>query len=626
ARAFSWLYKWTIKNIDLFCMQSEDDKRRIIALGADPASVFVTGNCKADVAAARVSPEERLALYKSFFGRDKGDSLLFVAGSTNPGEDLPVINAWLEARKQVPSLRLLIAPRQTGRGGEVLRMLEEKGVACCRRTAPSGEPVDALVLDTMGELADAYFAGDVSFVGGSLIKKGCHSLLQPVAAGIGVCYGPYTFKTKDIAVQTKTFGVGFEIRNSRELADTLVRILTEPSLREQIAEGCRQMMEYNKGAAERTCRKLLELYDASVSRCPASERRLKAEAVLSGESRTLRAGLYRAFTYPLSLLYRLAHYLYLLPYETGVRKKYRAPVPVISVGNITMGGTGKTPVTAFLVGELGKRGLKCCILSRGYGRKNDENVMIEPGSSPDPEVCGDEPVLLSALCGVPVAVGRDRRQTARAAVERFRPDILIMDDGMQFWQMHRDAEIILVKSQRPFSGGMTVPAGDLRESSCGFRRGTLMLSLGSEPMSEEDRRKIGRIAPDLKIYGCRTVPSALEFAGGRTEDVSLLKGRKVFAFCGIAKPSRFPETLERLGARVEGFRFFMDHYKYAPADLSGIRQAAAGCDLVVTTQKDIARIPGGYDAVPGVCTLNITVDIPDKEEILDLIMKETKRE
>ncbi|MBR4749624.1 MAG: tetraacyldisaccharide 4'-kinase [Abditibacteriota bacterium] len=626
ARLVSWLYRWTIKNIDLFCMQSEEDARRVIALGADPSCVFVTGNCKADVAAEDMSDDERRALKQGFFGPGSEDAPVFVAGSTNPGEDEPVIEAWLEARKQVPGLRLLIAPRQTARGEEVGEMLRTRGVVFARRTDASHGPCDALVLDTMGELARAYFAGDVSFVGGSLIRKGCHSLLQPVAAGIGVCYGPYTFKTKDIASQTKAFGVGFEIRSSRELAENIVRILQTDGVRDEIREGCRRMMEYNRGAAAKTCDRLLALYDSSMAVQPACSRILRGEKLLSGESKTPQALLFRIVMYPLSLLYRLVHYLYLLPYETGLRKKFRAPVPVVSVGNITMGGTGKTPVTVRLVNLLKEKGVRCCVLSRGYGRNTEEDLIIEPGSEPDALRCGDEPLLLSRLTGVPVVVGRDRRQTARLAIERFAPDALLMDDAMQFWQMHRDLEIIVVSSSRPFSGGLTIPAGDLRESVRAFRRGDVVLSLGSEPMSDRDRQRILRIAPKIRICDARTVTSCVEFAGGRQEPGAILKDKRVFAFCGIANPTRFLGSLKELGAVVEGSRLFLDHHKYSAGDLEGIEAAAAGCDLMITTQKDICRLPGGYGALKGVCTLNIAAEINGEDEILSLIMKELHRE
>ncbi|MBP5274048.1 MAG: tetraacyldisaccharide 4'-kinase [Abditibacteriota bacterium] len=622
ARLFDWLYRWTIKNIDLFCMQSEEDARRVIDLGADPSAVFVTGNCKADVAAAELSQDERLALFRDFFGCEKNDSPVFVAGSTNPGEDIPVIDAYLRARQHIPKLKLLIAPRQISRGGEICSMLEEKGVSFCRRTKPSEEPFDALVLDTMGELANAYFAGDVAFVGGSLIRKGCHSLLQPVAAGIGVCYGPHTFKTKDIALQTKVFGVGFEIKNAKELSETIVRILEDASLKDSIREGCRKMMEHNKGAAARTCEKLLELYDRSFSELPRDNRLIRGEELLSGESKTPRAYAFRAVMYPLSLLYRAVLYLYLLPYETGIRKRYKAGIPVISVGNITMGGTGKTPVTAKLVAELKERGFRCCILSRGYGRKTGGDMILEPGTPADPEKYGDEPVLLSAVTGVPVAVGKDRRTTARLAQERFSPDVLIMDDAMQFWQMHRDVEIIVVNSSRPFSGGLTIPAGDMRESKRAFRRGTVMLSIGDEPMSDGDRAVVMKAAPGLRIYDCRVKASSIEFAGARHEPAEHLSGKKVFAFCGIANPSRFTDSLKALGAEVAGCRFYMDHYKYTPEDLHSVVLAAAGCDHIVTTQKDISRIPRGYDAIEGVCTLNITVEAMGEDALIEHILKE----
>ncbi|MBO4548174.1 MAG: tetraacyldisaccharide 4'-kinase, partial [Abditibacteriota bacterium] len=133
-------------------------------------------------------------------------------------------------------------------------------------------------------------------------------------------------------------------------------------------------------------------------------------------------------------------------------------------------------------------------------------------------------------------------------------------------------------------------------------------------------------APDIRICDARTVTSCVDFDGGRQEPGSMLKDKKVFAFCGIANPARFLSSLKELGALVEGSRLFLDHHKYSAADLESIEAAAAGCELIVTTQKDICRLPGGYGALKGVCTLNIAAEIDGEAEILSLIMKGIRRE
>ena len=262
AGLFSWVYSWTLSNIDLFCMQSEEDAERIIKLGADPTKVIVTGNCKVDNARINVPEDEIASLYKEYFPNSAiEDTLVFVAGSTNPGEDIPVIEAYKSLKEKYPNLKMILAPRQIKRGEEIGEMLKERGITFKLRSDQSSIDFDndVLILNVMGELAKAYFLGHASFVGGSLIKKGCHSILQPIAAGISVCVGPHTFKAKDLVAQAKKFNIGFEIKNSKELSAKLDEILSSESLRKEISLNCGKMLDTNKGAAAKTAKAMLQL-------------------------------------------------------------------------------------------------------------------------------------------------------------------------------------------------------------------------------------------------------------------------------------------------------------------------------------------------------------------------------
>ncbi len=263
ARLAPWLYRWCLSNIDRFCMQSEADARRIISLGADPARVVVTGNCKADESAEPLSTVDRdslLSLYKL-----SGANLVFVAGSTNPGEDEPVIEAFIAARLQHPSLKLIIAPRQIERRTEICEMARSRGLSCGWRsdTSTITGSEDVMILDTFGELARVYAIADVTFVGGSLIKKGCHSILQPIAQGKPVFFGPHTFKAKDLVAQAKGAGVGFQIGSGSELGAEIANMLSDQGLLRDIEGRCARMMQANSGASRRTAEHLVELYRSS---------------------------------------------------------------------------------------------------------------------------------------------------------------------------------------------------------------------------------------------------------------------------------------------------------------------------------------------------------------------------
>ncbi len=259
ARIVPWVYRMALENADLLCMQSYNDARRVIALGAKPELVFVTGNLKADQFTEHASPDEMAELRRNF--GVKAGQKVFVAGSTNPGEDQPVVEAFAAARKVFPDMKLIIAPRQINRADEIEAIAADFGFTCGRRSdgTAADEARDIAVLDTFGELARVYELCDISFVGGSLIPKGCHSILQPISLGKGVFFGPYTFKAKALVTQAKRFGAGFEVSGGSHLGEKLIAFLSDSKKMASIAKGCKDMMEENIGAADRTAAKFAEL-------------------------------------------------------------------------------------------------------------------------------------------------------------------------------------------------------------------------------------------------------------------------------------------------------------------------------------------------------------------------------
>lgn len=259
ARRVPWLYGWALSNIDRFCMQSQADADRIVSLGADPARVTVTGNCKADQSGEPMGVDEKDGVRSRF--KLPMDARVFIAGSTNPGEDGPVLDGFARARGAHPDLRIIVAPRQIERREEIARLAKERGLTCGWRSAPetiTGSE-DVMILDTFGELAQVYAIGDAAFVGGSLIPRGCHSILQPIAQGKPVFFGPYTFKSKDLVAQAKAAGVGFEVADGDQLGRELSAMLSDPRLLDDISARCAEMMGANLGASRRTAECLAEL-------------------------------------------------------------------------------------------------------------------------------------------------------------------------------------------------------------------------------------------------------------------------------------------------------------------------------------------------------------------------------
>ncbi len=244
------VYRWTLGNVCRALMQTGLDQKRLIELGADSARVEVVGNCKFDQENGPLAPEQATDM-RRIYGVADGQNV-FVAGSTNPGEDEPAFDALIEARKTHPRLKMIIAPRQIERADEIGEMAASRGLSFGRRS--EGElkgSEDVVILDTFGELGSVYGIGDVAFVGGSLIPKGGHNILQPISQGKPVFFGPHTFKSRDLVRQASAYQVGFEIADGKALGDGIARLLSDHDQLKVISERAAEMMAANRGASNR---------------------------------------------------------------------------------------------------------------------------------------------------------------------------------------------------------------------------------------------------------------------------------------------------------------------------------------------------------------------------------------
>ncbi|HEY6862838.1 MAG TPA: tetraacyldisaccharide 4'-kinase [Burkholderiales bacterium] len=271
--------------------------------------------------------------------------------------------------------------------------------------------------------------------------------------------------------------------------------------------------------------------------------------------------------FPLSLVFRAAVALRRALYRGRVLRSERLGVPVIVVGNLTVGGTGKTPLVLWLVDELRRRGLTPGIVSRGHGAGGRAPRAVRPGD--DPARAGDEPVLLAGRSGVPVWIGADRPAAARALLAAHPAcDVIVCDDGLQHYGLVRDFEIA-VQDERGFGNGFLMPAGPLREP-----RG--------RPV---DARVVNSdSAPEAGALRMRLAPGGLYRVGdGAAMAVEALAGKRLHAVAAIGNPGRFFRTLEQMGLRPTPHAF-PDHHRYAPADLD-----FADCDYILMTEKDAVK-------------------------------------
>lgn len=323
------------------------------------------------------------------------------------------------------------------------------------------------------------------------------------------------------------------------------------------------------------------------------------EQVVLGENRGLLSWLVRVALWPLSMFYRIGLWVYLFVYRIGLRKRCKLGVPVVSIGNLTFGGTGKTPAVQTLCRMLLEQGKRVVVLSRGHGGTARGAVIVSDGENilSNSAEAGDEPVLLArTLPGVPIVVGKDRRISGRLASERFSPDVIVLDDGLQYWQLYRDMDIVVLDARKPFGSGFVMPMGDLREPISGLRRAGIVLLSNSRSISNADyeslAKRISKLAPRAKIFRC--AHEAVLFKNietGEEVDLTWARKRDILAFCGIGKPLAFFDMLEGLGASVSRSMIFPDHHRLSDRDISSIIDEAAVCnaEAIVTTEKDIAR-------------------------------------
>ncbi len=342
------------------------------------------------------------------------------------------------------------------------------------------------------------------------------------------------------------------------------------------------------------------------------------ERVVTGEERGLISWLIRVLLWPLSMVYRIGLAVYLGLYSLGIRKRYRLPVPVISVGNLTFGGTGKTPAVQEICRMLLEQGMRVVILSRGHGGSAKGSLIVSDGRTvlASASEAGDEPILLArTLPAVPVVVGKDRRASGDLACREFRPDVVLLDDGLQYWQLHRDLDIVVLDAERPLGSGFVMPMGDLREPASGLRRAGVVLANGLRP-----GQWLPQVPSDTMVLGAERAPTSLQRKDGGEIGLDWLRDRKVVAFCGIGKPESFAQTLRSLGASVVDLLEFPDHHTYTPEDVAKIEAARAsrGAESVVTTEKDWVRL-GERPPITDLYVLGIRLEIEGRERLAEHI-------
>jgi len=329
-------------------------------------------------------------------------------------------------------------------------------------------------------------------------------------------------------------------------------------------------------------------------------------------------------------------YLFSLPYGWAVRtrslfyslkllKTKTLPCPVISVGNITVGGTGKTPLVMAIAEGLMNRGISTAILSRGYRGTGTSEPVVSDGRRLflSPQESGDEPFLMARVCkGVPVLVGKDRFKNGRIAFRQFGIKALLLDDGYQHLPLRRDLDILLIDATVGFGDQNLLPRGILREPLSHLRRAHLFLL--TKVMDPERchplEKKIQEIHPRAPVFHSRYQPTKLVNPIGEEEELDSLKGKRIIALSGIANPDYFSSLLRERGAEIVREAVFPDHHSYGNKDLSFVQEKSKEADWIVTTEKDMLKLRQlGIDHLP-IRALRIEMKIWEEEAFFKRIV------
>lgn len=316
-----------------------------------------------------------------------------------------------------------------------------------------------------------------------------------------------------------------------------------------------------------------------------------------------------------SHLYRAVVKTRVFLYKRRILRPHELGCQVISVGNVTVGGTGKTPVVEIFARELSKEGRKVAVLSRGYRReqpplwhrvldavtlrtRNRPPLVVSDGRKLllDSAVSGDEPYMLASnLPNVAVLVDKNRVKSGRYAIQKLGCDTLVLDDGFQYLELKHRVEIVLVDRSNPFGNGNVLPRGILREPVDNIGRADFIFITKSDGTGgEELKAELRRLNPRAELIECRHAPRFLQDAFSRDrQGLGYLSGRRVVSLCGIAAPTSFEQEIERRGAVLLARHRFADHHRYTQQELIDIVNASQkmGAEAVITTEKDIVRFP-----------------------------------
>jgi len=502
----------------------------------------------------------------------------------------------------------------------VTRKLASSGVRYVRRTAckPDSSITPQIpaswLLDTLSKLAGIFPGSQVVFLGGSIAPRGGHSVLEPATAGVPIVVGPHMENFESIMRDFLAAQAVLQINGEGELLTAIRGLLLDPARAEELGDRAREVVRSKQGVARRVADHLWPLYYA---------------AFLKGS----RGRFARWMLARLASVWCSGGTLKRRRSERRAATRVRLPVPVISVGGITVGGSGKTPFTNYLASRLSDRGYRPAILTRGYGRRSPaQNLVFAPGAHVPAALTGDEAQIFLRTGVAPLGIGADRYTTAKVLLSEFpTTNTLLLDDGFQHFRLKRDFDVVLIDGLDPFGEEKPVPLGRLRESLEALQRAhAFVITRADDTLRYEAiARRLRDCNPKAAVFRTRFVARHwCDYGSG--ECFEELPASKVAAFCGLGNPQNFWNTLDSLGLEVVFRWAFEDHHRYKPVELQRIAHQAFlhGAEILVTTEKDRLNCPSNLDraiAPLGLAWLEIDLELQEEAAFFELLDRQLRR-
>lgn len=592
--AMRWFFTAVLRQPQIILAQSGAMRERFICSGAPPDRVDVGGNLKYDFETRECDP----AIARFFDGAD-----VLIAASTTADGSSAEEDFVIEAFRQLPGWKLLLAPRKPERFDEAASKLSKARIPFARRSRLGpGSRADVLLLDTIGELAGLFALARVVFMGGTLVNRGGHNILEPAFFGKPIVVGPHMENFRQITDDFRAHNALIQIESPAELGAAIASAANDT----QIGNRARERATSRTGATDSAARAILALH-ARTEPC-------------------YRAALpVRMLLWCLSKLWQWGS---AWNRARSVRDQRRLRSRVVSVGNITTGGTGKTPMVLQIAEQLRNVGRMPGILSRGYGRQSpNRNLLLEPGTKTFVGHTGDEPQMFLRSGAAYLGIGADRHETGRLLEERFPVDVIILDDGFQHLRLARDLDIVLIDALDPFGECEMLPLGRLREPPEGLKRADVFVITRSDLRNAVAgiEHRLREINPRAPIFRSRIVPEHwVDNATGELRALPDVPSPSI-AFCGLGNPKSFWRTLAQLQIHPIDCLEFGDHHMYTPREIRRIAQQgqAAGIEALLTTEKDSVNLCEEWDAIVEpvkLFWLKIRVEIENEAELLRLVM------